>query len=64
MVNGILILESGLVQQIGELQSLQGIINTLKKILPELEEQEYSRVLATISDDELLKLVEQRRLEK
>jgi len=36
MINGIIIFEQGGIQQIGELHSLQGVIDTIKKILPDL----------------------------
>jgi hypothetical protein len=60
MVRGIIIFESGGVQQIGDISSLQGIINTIKQILPELEAKESSRVLDTISDEDLKRIIAAR----
>lgn len=61
MIRGLLIFEQGGVQQIGELSSVQGIINTIKQILPELEAQEAKRVIEQISDEDLLKIIEVRK---
>lgn len=61
MIKGILIFEQGGMQQIGELSSLQGIINTIKQALPELEAQEAKRVIEQISDEDLLRIVEVRK---
>lgn len=60
MIKGIIIFESGGMQQIGELSSVQGIINTMKQILPELEAAEAKRVLDNISDDELKRIIAAR----
>jgi hypothetical protein len=60
MVRGIIIFEQGGVQQIGDISSLQGIINTIKQILPELEAKESSRVLDTISDEDLKRIIAAR----
>ena len=61
MISGIIFFESGGIQQIGDLNSVAGIINTIKQVLPELEAKEASRVLDQISDDELEKLLEARK---
>lgn len=61
MISGIIFFESGGIQQIGDLNSVAGIINTIKQVLPELEAKEASRVLDQISDDELEKLLEVRK---
>lgn len=60
MINGLLILEQGGAQQIGELSSFQGIINTLKQILPDLEAQEAKRIIDQISDEDLQKILTAR----
>lgn len=64
MVKGIIIFEQGGMQQIGELNSLAGIIATIKQALPELEAAEAKRVLDNISDDELKRIVAARENKK
>lgn len=59
MVCGILILESGEVQQIGELSGLQNIINSMQQLLPQLKIQERDRVLELWSPEELAKAAEE-----
>ena len=61
MLKGIIMFEQGGIQLIGELNSLQGIINTMKEVLPQLEKQEAQRVLKEVSDTELERLLEERR---
>lgn len=61
MIKGIFIFESGGLQQIGEVSSLQGIINTIRELLPILEQQERDRVLSQLSNDELEALIKQRK---
>jgi hypothetical protein len=61
MVKGILILESGDVQQIGDLNSFAGIIATIKKLLPQLEEQEAQRIIQQISDEDLQRIITARK---
>ena len=61
MVKGILILESGDVQQIGDLNSLAGIIVAIKQVLPQLEEQEAQRVIQQISDEDLQRIIAARK---
>lgn len=53
MVKGILIFETGEVQQIGDLTSLQNIIITIEQLLPQLKKQERDRVLELWSPEEL-----------
>jgi hypothetical protein len=53
MVRGLLILETGEVQQIGELTSLQGLISGMENVLPQLKNQERQRMLTLWSPDEL-----------
>lgn len=60
MIKGVLIFEQGGMQQIGELSSVQGIINTMKQALPVLEEQEANRILDSLSDEELQKVLAAR----
>lgn len=64
MINGIIIFEQGGIQQLGELHSLQGVIDTIKKILPDLEAQEANRILEQISDEDLAKIVAARENKK
>ena len=61
MVKGILILESGDVQQIGDLSSFAGIIAAIKQVLPQLEEQEAQRVIQQISDEDLQRIIAARK---
>jgi len=61
MLKGIIIFEQGGIQLVGELNSLQGIINTIKEVLPQLEKQEADRVMNAIPDDELERLLEARK---
>lgn len=61
MLKGIIIFEQGGIQLVGELNSLQGIINTIKEVLPQLEAQEAQRVMQSIPDDELERLLEARK---
>jgi hypothetical protein len=60
MIKGIMLFEQGGAQPIGELNSLQGIINTIKQLLPELEAQEANRILDNISDEDLQKIAAAR----
>jgi len=55
MVNGILIFDNGEIQQIGTLTSLQGIINALDTLLPQIKKQERDRILSLWSPEELEK---------
>ena len=61
MTTGIIIFESGEVQQFGELKSAAGIIKTLKELVPHLESQEAKRILDTVSDDDLEQLIKARK---
>ena len=61
MLKGIIIFEQGGIQLVGELNSLQGIINTIKEVLPQLEKQEADRVMNAIPDDGLERLLEARK---
>lgn len=56
MINGIFILADGTVQQIGNIHSLQGIIDAMKTLLPDLEEQESLRILRTLDDTRIAEL--------
>lgn len=58
MIKGIFIFEVGGVQQIGDLNSAQGIINTIKELLPQLEAQELKRITDNLSAIDLEKLIE------
>lgn len=60
MISGIIIFEQGGVQQIGELKSLSNIIETIRIILPDLEQKELNRVLSQVSDTDLKRLIAER----
>lgn len=64
MIKGIIIFEHGGMQPIGELNSLQGIINTIEKILPELKKQEIDRVFNSMSTEDIAALIKEREAEK
>lgn len=64
MLKGLFIFESGGFQQIGEVNSLQGIINTIQILLPQLIEQEQQRVLGELTDEQLAQLMEARKNKK
>lgn len=61
MIKGIIFFEQGGLQVIGELNSLAGVIATLKDVLPQLEQQEAQRVIQQLSDAELEKIVAARK---
>ena len=61
MIKGLILFEEGGVQQVGELFSLAGIIATMKQILPELEARETQRVFDALSNEELEKLLAERK---
>ena len=61
MVNGILLLESGEVQMIGEIRSARNIIAAIQHILPQLIEQEKKVILDGLSARELEEILEQKR---
>jgi hypothetical protein len=60
MINGIFLPVSGGVQQIGEIQTLEYIIRTIKQILPELEAEEKKRLFSTLSTEELAAIIKER----
>lgn len=60
MIKGIIIFEQGGLQVLGELNSLSGIINTMKQVLPEFEKQERDRIFATMSTEEIAALIKER----
>ncbi len=64
MIRGIIILESGEVQQIGELQSLTGIVNTMKRMLPELIAQDRKRALADLSAEDIERIAAEIKAEQ
>lgn len=64
MLKGVIIFEQGGMQQIGELSSLQGIINTIEEALPMLKQQEAKRVLDAMSDEELQNILAARANKK
>ncbi len=61
MIKGILFFEQGGLQVIGELNSLAGVLATIKQVLPELEQKEKDHVLEAVSDAELEQLLVARR---
>ena len=60
MLKGIIFFEQGGLQLIGELNSLAGIITTIKQILPELEKQERDRIFSTMSVEEIAALIKEK----
>lgn len=64
MINGIMIFDNGMVQQIGELQTLETIITTMQVILPELIKKEQERKAALLSDEDIEKLYNARKNKK
>ena len=52
--------EQGGVQLIGELNSLAGIIATIKNALPEFEKQERERVFRTLTTEQIAELIKER----
>lgn len=60
MIKGIIFFEHGGIQLIGELNSLQGIINTIKQILPDLEKQERDRIFSTMTTEQIAELIKER----
>lgn len=60
MIKGILIFEQGGMQVIGELHSLQGIINTIEQLLPDLKKQERDRIFSTMSTEEIAALIKEK----
>ena len=60
MISGILILESGEVQIIGELKTMRGIVQAINSTVIELIATERKQLLATITEDELKTLIEKK----
>jgi hypothetical protein len=60
MLKGIIFFEQGGLQLIGELNSLAGIISTMKQILPDLEKQERNRVFSTMTVEEIAALIKEK----
>lgn len=61
MVQGIFFSQDGEIQQIGNITTLANIIAVIKGVLPELEQKEADRVLQSISDEDLERLIQQRK---
>lgn len=59
-----MIFDNGMVQQIGELQTLETIITTMQVILPELIKKEQERKAALLSDEDIEKLYNARKNKK
>lgn len=64
MLKGIILFEQGGLQLIGELNSLAGIISTIKQVLPELEKQERDRIFSTMSVEEISALIKEKEAGK
>ncbi len=60
MINGIIFFETGGIQQIGDLSTISHIIETIKKILPELEKKERDRIFDTLSTEEIAQIIKDR----
>jgi len=60
MISGILILESGEVQIIGELKTMRGIVQAINSTVIELIATERKQLLDTITEDELKTLIEKK----
>jgi len=61
MINGILFLEDGRVQVIGELTTARHLITAINTILPQLIEQDKKIAFNSTSIEELEKLLEDKR---
>lgn len=61
MLRGLIFFEQGGVQQVGELTTLESIIQTIRLVLPDLETKQRERVLASLSDEDLKKLLVERQ---
>lgn len=64
MIKGIFFAEDGFVQQIGELATLQNVIQAIQTVLPQLIEKEKEQILSSLSDDDLEKLIKSRKTKK
>lgn len=64
MIKGIIFFEQGEVQVVGEINSFQGIINTMQKVLPELIKAEKERVVNDLDEEQLEKLLAEKRAKK
>lgn len=60
MIKGVIFFEQGGIQAIGELNSLAGIIDTMKKVLPDFEKQEKQRVFNSMTKEEIAELLKER----
>lgn len=61
MVKGILLFEQGGAQVIGEISSFSAILATIESIVPQMQEQEKARLLNQLSDEDLRKILEERK---
>lgn len=61
MIKGIFISEDGFIQALGEITTLEHIIKAMHRNLPEFERQEKERVLSSLGDEELEKLLQERK---
>jgi len=64
MIKGLFISEDGFVQLIGEVSSLVFIIRTIKNIIPDLEQKERDRINSILSNEDLEKLLQERKKNK
>ncbi len=64
MIRGIIILESGEVQQLGDLTTAAGIIATMKQLLPELEMKERKRALLGLTEEDIKRIAAEIKAEQ
>lgn len=63
MIKGIIFFEDGTLQLIGELNTLSGIIKTMKEAIPSFEKQESQRIFNSLSDEQIAALIKAREAE-
>lgn len=61
MLKGIIIFESGEIQQVGDLVTLANIIQSMKQALPELEKKQREHIFNTLSTEEIAELIKQHQ---
>jgi hypothetical protein len=64
MVKGVLLFEQGGAQIIGEIATFSEILATIETIVPQMQEQEKSRLLSRLSNEELKRILEERIAEE
>lgn len=58
MKSGIIFFEDGDVQQFGRITSAAKLVESIQRVISDLVEQERTQLLASITDDELKRIVE------